>query len=105
MTTASQATDKTQIIITHYINPSMFWFKNQLSDSMQLLSHETEIQEFARHSVAKSIFSDGYQPVVGEIVLLKNFFMDKWVRCKVDDVIEFSGIPEYTVWLIDYGYV
>lgn len=105
MSAPVQPTDKSQIMITHYINPSLFWFKNQSSDSMKFLSYETELQTFAKLTAAKSIFFEGHQPVRGEIVLVKSLSMDKWVRCKVEDIIEFSGVPEYTVWLIDYGYV
>lgn len=82
----------------------MFWFKNQCSDSMQFLSYETELQSFAKLTAAKSIFSEGHQPVCGEIVLVKKLYEGKWVRCKVENITEFSDGPEYTVWLIDYGY-
>lgn len=74
-----------------------------MSDSMQFLSFETELQTYARLTAAKSIYYEGYQPVRGEVVLVKD--LEKWRRCKVDDIIEFSGVPEYTVWLIDYGYL
>lgn len=103
--TSPQPTEKCQIIITHYINPSLFWFKNQSSDTMQFLSHEMELQAFARLTATKLIFSGGYQPARGEIVLVLSLRWDKWVRCKVEEIIEFSGVPEYTVWLIDYGWV
>lgn len=92
-------TGKDRIIITHYINPTMFWFKYQTDECLPLLSHETALQAFAN-----SIDSVGHHPVLEEVVLVKHLAMDKWVRCKVDK-IEISDIPEYTVWVIDYGYV
>lgn len=73
---------------------------------MHFLSYETELQTFAKMTATKTIFFEGYQPERGEIVLVKNLYKDKWVRCKVEDIVVFiSGDPEYTVWLIDYGYI
>lgn len=94
-------TGKSNIIITHYINPTLFWFKYQSADCLPLLSYEEKLQSFANLIESKG----SHQPVCDEIVLVKHFAMDKWVRCKVEDITDCSGVAEYTVWLIDYGYV
>lgn len=93
---------KDHIIITHFINPTLFWFKYQNADCATLLSHEKALQTYAN-----SLDCDGHhQPVCEEVVLVKHLEMDKWVRCVVDEISidEISGVPEYTVWIIDYGY-
>lgn len=78
----------------------MFWFKYKTEDCLPLLSYETALQTFAKLNAIK-----GHQPLREEIVLVKHLTMNKWVRCKVEEVTEIEGVPQYTVWLIDYGYV
>lgn len=99
------STGKRPIIITHYINPTLFWFKYQSADCLPLRSHEEKLQSYATTSLQRRLKNHGHQPVRDEIVLVKHLTMQKWVRCKVEEISECSGVLEFTVWLIDYGYV
>lgn len=90
------------ILITHYINPSLFWFKKQSVDCQTFFTYESDLQKFAELSAANVAM---HRAAVGEIVLVKSLSQKKWVRCRVENITQFSGVLEYTVWLIDYGYV
>lgn len=51
----------------------------------------------------QAIFSFGFSCVLFQLLA---FYIDntkKWIRCEVDDVIEFNGVKTYFLWAMDYG--
>lgn len=91
------------IHITHFFDPNHFWFK--FTDPIQsneaaLSKLDAKIHEHAakqRHEKSKSWR-------IGDIIAAYNITWNKWVRGKVENVIEMeNGTPRYFLWALDYG--
>lgn len=91
------------IHITHFFDPNHFWFK--FTDPIQsneaaLSKLDAKIHEHAaqqRHEKTKSWR-------IGDIIAAYNITWNKWVRGKVENVIEMeNGTPRYFLWALDYG--
>lgn len=92
------------IYITQFHHPHHFWFKfvdTNHSDRRGLFELDTKVHEYAtkrRHTVKTMA------PKTGDIIAAYNIMWDKWVRGRVENVIEVeNGTPRYELWAIDYG--
>lgn len=88
------------IIITHYVNPHMFWFKYQKdarSEEILILLNE-KLQKYVLDNVRKH---EPYSPRIGEIILCYNG--EQWIRGKVDQRLTNPKETKFIVWAIDYG--
>lgn len=96
------------ILITHFINPHLFWFKYEsdvvvnVNKPLQDLEHE-----LAEHVAAlkkRSLYNSGYEPERGEHVALMHLTWKKWIRVRVDNTIEcMSTGKKFSLWATDHG--
>lgn len=89
--------------ITHFFNPHHFWYKYadaKLSNLDELNELEAKIHEYAtNHRHDKNVFWR-----IGDIVATYSITWNKWVRGRVENVIESdNGTPRYSLWAIDCG--
>lgn len=101
----AESADKDLIRITHYINPHMFWFKYETSffGKSKLLELDSKLQQY--YCEDNDVLSNRkYEPQIDEMVGVFNFSWNRWIRAKVDYIIEgISAPPKYILWAIDYG--
>ena len=88
------------IVLTHYINPHMFWFKYEyhLLENIPLQSLELKIKNYAAEQSL-----DAFEPKVGQIVAFMNATWQKWIRVRVDMIPEGLDGHIYILWAIDHG--
>ncbi|KAJ6645937.1 putative ATP-dependent RNA helicase TDRD12, partial [Pseudolycoriella hygida] len=85
--------------LTHYVSPHEFWIKYKDDERA---SPDNEIQK----RIARLVNSDfGYQPSIGEIVILRCFgTLNKLIRVRVDAELHSDNGSEFILWAIDEGY-
>lgn len=91
------------IAITHFINPHHFYFK--IDDGLiteDLIHLENEI---LRHAKAHGHGVSEFTPVVGNVLAFSYTPWNKWIRARVDTVIDYlNQETKYILWALDYGY-
>lgn len=94
---ASVITFDGPIDITHYINPSLFWFKknNGGKDFRRL---EDKLQSYAIN-YSKLPHDKNYK--IGEKVAVYSEVLKKWIRAVVD--VQLDDEKTLILWAIDYG--
>lgn len=99
----SSRSGKHLIYITHFFNPHHFWFKyvdENESNQVELCELDAKIHQYA----TKCRPSKKLSWRIGDIIAAYNVTWNKWVRGKVENVIEVeNGTPRYLLWAIDYG--
>lgn len=100
--------DFQNILITHIINPHMFWFRydslNKANDVLYQI--EKRLLKYVYNTSAIAAFPTGYEAKNGEIVLVQRNI--KWIRAMIDYTIknnDANKYKEYIVWSIDDGWV
>lgn len=101
------------ILITHFVNPHMFWFKypKEILNNTDLIELEIKIQKYVsavypkhRQRFNSSDNNNAYAPCVDDIVAVLNCGWNKWVRASVEKVNENNGkIKNIVLWSIDHG--
>lgn len=102
-TTATMAKQKFAVKITRYINPHKFFFKldRKLSEFEQSIS---EILATHCEPYRRIASWTGYEPRIGETVIVFMQPWNKYVRAKCDFIAEFVlAEPTYTLWALDDG--
>ncbi|XP_055390342.1 putative ATP-dependent RNA helicase TDRD12 [Condylostylus longicornis] len=89
------------IIITHFINPSMFWYRISNEVSEELFNLDQELFKCFSSNRYKE-----YIPKQKEIVLLYVVSESRCCRAKVEEIFEYRATPKkYMLWAIDHGKV
>lgn len=101
------AIDAPIIILTHFINPHRFWFKYEssvMNGNEALDQLELDLQQHLLVMNQRRLYRAGYEPERGEHVAFKHLVWSKWVRARVDHIIEILGEgKKYLVWTTDHG--
>lgn len=95
------------IIITHTINPHRFWFKYEdsvLNGNAPLEQLEIELQKHASLLNQRQLYQSGYEPEIGDLVVVKHLSWSKWIRARVDTIHVVSTGTKFVLWAIDHGY-
>lgn len=99
----SDKSGKHLIHITHFFNPNHFWFK--FTDTFQ--SNDDELSKLdakIHEQVAQQQHEKKKSWRIGDIIAAYNITWNKWVRGRVENVIEMkNGTPRYFLWALDYG--
>lgn len=91
------------IKITNLISPSSFYFK--LENLMGTM--EMSISDILKEEAAKlqPTFPSGYAPEENETIMVYVVEWSRWIRAKVDEIINNPFNPRFIVWCLDYGWV
>lgn len=99
----SDKSGKHLIHITHFFNPHHFWFKFTDVDQSKL-NELNELDARIYEYATKRRIEKKWCWRIGDIIAAYNIIWNKWVRVRVENVIEVNnGTPRYYLWAIDYG--
>lgn len=90
------------INITHYINPHIFYFKIDVGTTEESEEFDSLLESYALQKVKE--YPKGYEPEVGDIVLVYFQPWNKWIRGEVDFIANFLTKPtSYILWSFENG--
>uniref|UniRef100_A0A1A9VZT2 Tudor domain-containing protein n=1 Tax=Glossina brevipalpis TaxID=37001 RepID=A0A1A9VZT2_9MUSC len=90
--------NSTPIIITHFINPYMFWYHETSRELPQFNELEQQLQMYKNERVIDFL----YNPNVGENVAINFIAWGKVIRAEILNNIKNPN--EFIAWASDYGY-
>lgn len=94
--------NKLPINITHFINPHLFYFKFELGKTDESEEFGNLLEKYALENA--KYYPTGYEPDIGEIVVVYFQSWRKWIRGKVDYIAEFLSKPsKYILWSFEHG--
>lgn len=101
----SSANRNGNILITHYINPHMFWFRyeSDFITNEPLSQLEASLNTYSIELSKRKAQQGGYKAKIGEIVMVLHLGWQKWIRAHVDQIFEFYDGHRYYMWAIDHG--
>lgn len=87
-----------EITITYFINPNLFFYKKlSSSDLLRLRSIENDLVKYREeHPHA----GQNYSPETGNLVAVLDSERNKWFRAQIDWIYSSNNV---LVWAIDYG--
>lgn len=85
------------IVVTHFINPHLFWYIKSNVDDKKKLKIEKKLLKVVKAAVASG---DGKHFHAGLGDIFGVFYENKWIRAEIDQVL-LDG--NFIVWAIDYG--
>ncbi|XP_037932078.1 putative ATP-dependent RNA helicase SoYb [Teleopsis dalmanni] len=90
-----------RIVVTHYINPQLFWYYIDVPDSLHKV---LEVESLLLAECTRDSGQCYFRPHLNEIVAVQYLPFSKYIRGQVLHVDNESEKPTYILWAIDHGF-